>query len=198
MQTDENNLEEKIEDSFDHFQPIKTEYLEEAIFDLKLRKKTAKNLAKKIIKLAKVASVPVSLLQVTNFLNDSGQYILDIVPNPDFTKKISAQLVKTKLLDEEINLIGYNPSKPHCHQLFSVAHELGHLLFNTTHEESGNRKSDFETEANIFASHLLIPEEFIKGDLKKIKNIDLLAEKYRVHKDTMGWRIQDGNLWKLI
>ncbi len=198
MQREKENSEEVIEDSFDHFQPKKTRFADEVEFKVSnIHKKGAKNLAKRLLKLSKIGVIPVDLLKIQEFLNDADLYILDILPNPDFTSRISAQIVKTKLLNEEIYTLGYNPAKPYCHQRFSIAHELGHLIFNTTHI-LGSGKSDIEIDANIFAADLLMPTDILKTDLKTIKNVKELAIRYRVSEEAMFRKINDNNLLKYI
>ena len=54
-------------------------------------------------------------------------------------------------------------------KIFTVAHELGHILlhpdsFNSAEE---NESDDAEREADIFASHLLMPAEAFKKELQK-------------------------------
>jgi Zn-dependent peptidase ImmA (M78 family)/DNA-binding XRE family transcriptional regulator len=60
---------------------------------------------------------------------------------------------------------------------FTIAHELGHLLMHSINNPSipKHRKKELETEANIFASEFLMPEESIKGSLYDLK-LSYLAE----------------------
>ena len=80
---------------------------------------------------------------------------------------------------------------------FSIAHELGHyflpghekLMFNCTEQDMNyNEKRTFETEANIFASELLIPTDLLQNDVSKEISCDFISEqadKYSVSLQAM-------------
>jgi Zn-dependent peptidase ImmA (M78 family) len=97
---------------------------------------------------------------------------------------------------------------------FTIAHELAHyLLAHTTEDhldwqfsilrrdEKSSEASDAkEIEANAFAANLLMPKEFLKGDLKRYINfrgelelddaaIQTLARKYMVSEMAMTFRL---------
>ena len=61
-----------------------------------------------------------------------------------------------------------------------AAHEIGHLLLEHTCNKNQDDGSHNETEANIFASELLVPTSFIKKDYTKMQNIQTLSKMYRV------------------
>lgn len=165
----------------------------------KARTGSARNLARLIIKKCKIKEAPVSLRTVITYLQTT--HDLDVFPCADFSDQLSGILVTIE--DESSNTrrdeIHFNQNHSWHRKRFSIAHEIGHLLFNTAHSESGtssyDSKSPNETEANQFASELLIPLAFIKADLKKGGvTVDDLAWKYIVSKEAMGWKISSMNL----
>jgi Zn-dependent peptidase ImmA (M78 family) len=58
-------------------------------------------------------------------------------------------------------------------KIFTVAHELGHILLHPASFNSAKAKesNDAEKEANIFASHLLMPEKGFKKEWEKNKGL---------------------------
>lgn len=108
-------------------------------------------------------------------------------------------------------VIGVNASDAPARRLFTIAHELGHLLLHAGEELHVDRTATIyhrslrssegidekEMEANLFAAELLMPFEFIQTDLNKIGHIDLenqeplreLAKKYRVSPQAMSIRL---------
>jgi Zn-dependent peptidase ImmA (M78 family) len=165
----------------------------------KARTGTARNLARAIVKKCKIKEAPVSLRTVITYLQT--EHDLDVYPSASFSDQLSGILVTIE--DETANTrrdeIHFNQNHNWHRRRFSIAHEIGHLLFNTIH--TGN-SSDYydshspdETEANQFASELLIPLAFLKADLKKSGvTVDELAWKYIVSKEAMGWKISSMNL----
>jgi Zn-dependent peptidase ImmA (M78 family) len=79
------------------------------------------------------------------------------------------------------SVIGVNTTHSQARQNFTIAHELGHLLLHQKEavhydknfqihlrsELSSQGTDEIEKEANYFAAVLLMPEEFLKSDLKK-------------------------------
>lgn len=60
------------------------------------------------------------------------------------------------------NMIFYDSEKPHTRQRFSIAHEIGHILLHINPEARVYHRvphvfSSVESEANVFASRLLMP-----------------------------------------
>lgn len=76
-------------------------------------------------------------------------------------------------------VIGVNTHHAATRQLFTIAHELGHLLLHAgesvhvdhsfrlhlRNQASSEGTSDQEIEANLFAAELLMPESFLKQDV---------------------------------
>jgi hypothetical protein len=164
----------------------------------KARIGSARNLARKLIKECKIKNAPVSLRVIIGHLQK--EYDLGVYPNSSFSDQLSAILVTVQ--DESLAIrrdeIHFNQNHSWHRKRFSIAHEIGHLLFNTSHSEAGSgfyeAKSPSETEANQFASELLMPLKFIKVDLKVSGvTVDDLAWKYIVSKEAMGWKISSMN-----
>jgi Zn-dependent peptidase ImmA (M78 family) len=97
--------------------------------------------------------------------------------------------------------IGINVKHHPNRQRFTMAHELGHLLLHKTgtgvfvdeyviqfrHKGTNSQDARVELEANAFAAHLLIPEDFVKMeiagrslDLSDEQAINTLARRYEV------------------
>jgi Zn-dependent peptidase ImmA (M78 family) len=63
-------------------------------------------------------------------------------------------------------------------KIFTAAHELGHILLHPDSFDSGeeNESADAEKEANIFASHLLMPKATFMKELEKNKGLGLVDQ----------------------
>ncbi len=163
----------------------------------------SRNLARDLIKKSKIREAPVSLRVIITYLQST--HNLDVYPAVNFSDTLSGILItvedetKTRRRDE----IHYNENHTWHRKRFSIAHEIGHLLFNTSCDEFDgslyNTKSPNETEANQFASELLMPLSFLNRDLKE-GNIDIkdLAWKYIVSEEAMGWKIASSKLLSKI
>jgi len=66
-------------------------------------------------------------------------------------------------------------------RIFSAAHELGHLLLHLDAYDADESAEDDaqETEANVFASHFLMPEEAFNSEWRDTRGLPLVD---RVHK----------------
>lgn len=163
----------------------------------------SRNLARNLIKKCKIKEAPVSLRIIINYLQST--HNLNIYSSNNFSDKLSGILV---IIEDETGIkcrseIHYNENHNWHRKRFSIAHEIGHLLFNTSCCESGvdlyKSKSIDETEANQFASELLMPLSFLKMDFKKEKvTIKDLSWKYIVSEEAMGWKIAGTNLLNKI
>lgn len=106
--------------------------------------------------------------------------------------------------------IAVEKAQPATRRRFTVAHELGHLLLhhgielrvdtkfrvNLRSPESSTAEDTEEIESNAFAAALLMPEVFLKNDLKGFildiddeKHVQLLAKRYEVSKQAMTLRL---------
>lgn len=160
--------------------------------ELGANKKGAKALATKLIKDSNILTAPVSLYQIIQFLQAS--YSLHVVPI-NTTEKVSGLLVVCKKEETETVGIAFNENDPWCRRRFTISHEIGHLLLGHTCTEGSGTTN--ETEANIFASELLMPISILKGDYSRIKKIPELAKLYRVSQQAMSYRLMDSKLLKL-
>lgn len=94
-----------------------------------------------------------------------------------------------------------NPTEPSTRQRFTLAHELGHLIFDVyPHIEDALRdevitdkrvtlnrngaKSYRETRANRFAAQLLMPAKLIEREFKHLRE-KLLAEQKRISRERL-------------
>jgi Zn-dependent peptidase ImmA (M78 family) len=105
-------------------------------------------------------------------------------------------------------VIAVNEFHPKTRQRFTAAHEIGHFqlkhggqlfidrgLVNFRDSDSSTGEIEQEREANAFAAELLMPEEFLRKDLRKridIKNqesLEKLAKKYEVSLQALTFRL---------
>lgn len=155
------------------------------------RKKTARDLAKKLIKSAKVTQAPVSLQVVIQQLQK--EYDLE-VKRMNVGDKVSGILVRCQKVDDDYTVIGFNENHHWHRRRFTIAHEIGHLLLG--HVCSGNQddRSYNENEANIFAGELLIPTSLIKKDYTKHSDLKKLSELYRVSPTAMTIKLMEARV----
>lgn len=90
---------------------------------------------------------------------------------------------------------------------FTIAHELGHYflhllssegefvdgevnLFRVPPEEGGRTEEHRkEAQANMFAAALLMPEEAVRKELKRIRSVKAMARRFNVSVEAMGLRV---------
>jgi len=115
---------------------------------------------------------------------------------------ISGATLKTN----KVKVILVNSSKTLGHQNFTVAHEIYHCLYDDNlvsracKTESFDRVSDSEQVADLFATHLLMPEDAIFNQLLLRKKLDVkltladiinLEQFFGVSRKAMCWRLED-------
>ena len=115
---------------------------------------------------------------------------------------ISGATLKTN----KVKVILVNSSKTLGHQNFTVAHEIYHCLYDENlvsracKTESFDRVSDSEQVADLFATHLLMPEDAIFNQLLLRKKLDVkltladiinLEQFFGVSRKAMCWRLED-------
>lgn len=85
-------------------------------------------------------------------------------------------------------------------QLFTMGHELGHFFLHEDKEEEVFYRRDAlvlegkpveETEADWFASTLLMPAALIRAFWDITKNVERLAENFGVSESAMRWRLHN-------
>lgn len=91
-------------------------------------------------------------------------------------------------------------------QRFTIAHELGHLVLHSSHQEFADPDANLfridrgaeaptdenrslEVQANMFAAALLMPESSVREAYEANKDIDALAKMFQVSRSAMGYRI---------
>src|SRR3990167_3136571 len=136
----------------------------------KARIGASRNLARDLIKKCKIKEIPISLRVIITYLQST--HNLGVYSSVNFSDKLSGILVTiedetgTKRRDE----IHYNEKHNWHRKRFTIAHEIGHLIFNTSCDKSSLSfdfiKNPVEIEANQFAAELLIPLASLKKDLK--------------------------------
>jgi Zn-dependent peptidase ImmA (M78 family) len=115
---------------------------------------------------------------------------------------ISGATLKTN----KVKVILVNSSKTLGHQNFTVAHEIYHCLYDDNlvsracKTESFDRVSDSEQVADLFATHLLMPEDAIFNQLRLRKKLDVkltladiinLEQFFGVSRKAMCWRFEN-------
>ncbi len=166
-----------------------------------LRIGLARKLARDLLKKSGVKKPPTSLRVVIECLQKDYNYNLAIFLNSTLGNNISGILITIEgdKQTEKYNEIHYNQNHNWYRRRFTIAHEIGHLLLNTSCDESflnfDSIKKPIEIEANQFAAELLVPLFSIKKDLRESSaQIPDLAWKYIVSQKTMGWKISSCNL----
>jgi Zn-dependent peptidase ImmA (M78 family) len=105
-------------------------------------------------------------------------------------------------------IIGVNSAQHLNRQRFTIAHELGHLLLHSgdaVHVDAIKHRDDVsekgtdieEVESNLFAAELLMPAQFLRQDLDRLRTLNLLDEEnvakladlYRVSSQAMAVRL---------
>lgn len=160
-------------------------------------------IVRKLLYEMKIEKPPVPLETVAQSLGANIRY-------SPFEGDISGMLFR----DKDQTVIGVNSLHHPNRQRFTIAHEIGHLLLHKGTEVHVDRtfrvnlRSDVssqavdsdEIEANRFAAHLLMPQDFLTKDLKgqeidmeKEDDLRRLATKYRVSLQALTFRLT--NLW---
>lgn len=166
--------------------------MEKNDIEQKVNKPAARKLAQKLIKDAKITEAPVSLQKVIEHLQS--EFSLD-VSRENFSDKVSGLMVNCRSVDKEYTTIVFNENHPWCRRRFTIAHEIGHLLFGHDCRYGENTKE--EKEADTFAAELLMPKGLLKKDFLNIKNIPELSKLYRVSQQAMSIKIGDDGLLRI-
>lgn len=147
--------------------------------------------AMSLLKMAHITEAPVDVHKIARLL---GFKIIEA----DFPQGYSGEI----FIENKIKSIGISKNQSLTRQRFSIAHELGHYLCgHQVYDEGGKmlEDTDFdymnpahvqEKEANMFASELLIPKDFLEKDLVAMGlDINKLTEKYQVSSQAMWIRL---------
>ena len=170
---------------------------------MEVNSKFAKEMAKKVIKDYNLDTIPIDL---------------DVIFDKRGLKKV--EINNPKGIDGAIlqisgkgTIVAINKAKPLNRIRFTLAHELGHIFLNHDKRDiyDGEKSRELvdvspdelpscapakETEANIFASELLIPLEQLKKYAKLGYDLGKLAEIFQVSKHAMT--LAYNNSWKYL
>lgn len=108
------------------------------------------------------------------------------------------------LYDPTFPIIYINNSLPKTRQIFTLFHELGHLLFNTSgvdkeHDDYiallRNKEKEIEVFCNKFSGIFLVPDDDFNQTIKNIKvtddSIQKIATKYKVSREVILRKLLD-------
>lgn len=118
----------------------------------------------------------------------------------DNSRKLSIEEFRGfTLMEDHFSLIFINGADYKVGQLFSLAHEFGHVLLGAP-GLSGERNEHGKVErwCNQFAAELLIPKRKIIAQWREIEDPQTMIEwgyqNYGVSADTVVWKLVDSNL----
>ncbi len=125
-------------------------------------------------------SIPVPVHEIAEWLGFR-IILLSTVPD-DFSGLVSL----------EDRLIGVNRNHHEHRRRFSIAHEIGHVLLGHPAEGISFRKEirQYDEEADLCASELLIPERILLPVLERTRNIHVLASAFLVSTVAMERRLE--------
>ena len=109
------------------------------------------------------------------------------------------------LYHQRYPIIFVNNSMPHSRQVFTLFHELAHLLYRSGGVDFGNREivrsfqgyyRDIEVHCNRFASELLVPDEALDISVAEVSeaHCDTLAEYFSVSREVILRKYLDRGL----
>lgn len=109
------------------------------------------------------------------------------------------------LLDDNHPIIFINNSTAHTRQIFTLIHELGHILYGVNGvtdideaylDQMNTHERELEMKCNRFAAEFLVPSDVFTSDLRNFRNDDAdsitrIAQKYSVSKEVILRRLLD-------
>ena len=111
--------------------------------------------------------------------------------------EVSGMLLPAK---REIWLNGREAEESPGRRRFTLAHEVGHWVCQVLEgktapifcrpvdvTEAADRA--LEREANVFAAELLMPEELVRDKFARTSELPVIAARFRVSDEAMGWRL---------
>jgi Zn-dependent peptidase ImmA (M78 family) len=182
-----------------------------------LKKVRARRAAERLLKQFKIKKPPVDVWKIAKQLprkemEQLKNLSLSVQKRafPPDLDDVSAVLLKEKAQA----VIAVNTAHSEYRQRFSIAHELGHLILHSDNElltvEKKVEQQLFtraesvhnidEMEANEFAAVLLMPEDLITKDFKKLfekdsdEIISKLAKRYEVSQPALTYRLKNMGL----
>jgi len=142
------------------------------------------NRVKAIIEKLNIYSPPVPVERVAELFS------LKIVYYSKFPDSVSGAIIQ----EEGLNAIGVNSNHPKVRQRFTIAHELGHYIMGHDDtriiDDTFDKPTNKEQEANKFAAELLMPRNMLKRDIEeKEYDIPMLAKRYEVSEQAISVRL---------
>lgn len=143
-------------------------------------------------------------------LNNLG-YTTPAVPIEKVAEKLGLKVIEfdfptsiSGVLKKERKVIGVNKNHHPVRRRFTIAHELGHFLLghdigknDDVVDEDFDKPLPKEREANIFASCILMPANWIRAEVKgKEINLKELAQKFEVSEQAITIKLLELNLIK--
>jgi Zn-dependent peptidase ImmA (M78 family) len=161
-----------------------------------MTKKQIEEKARSVLKDHGLYSIPVDPIVLANRIGIS-------VQNAKFSEDALSGMVAKR---RNLVSILVNVNDPPFRKRFTIAHELGHNFLHLLKDgDFVDRDSDLfrdeipegvtdiawinEVQANQFAAALLMDEKFVREFWDKDKNVDRLADKFKVSASAMGIRI---------
>jgi Zn-dependent peptidase ImmA (M78 family) len=145
--------------------------------------------AQSLLKMASIKHPPVDLTKIAKLL----EFLIIPYPFPDKRKGMV-------FIEGGIKAIGINESHPVTLQRYTIGHEFGHFVNGHQHEDNAfiedelkyfNHHYQQEREADVFASELLMPKNFLENDLA-INGLDIekLKDLYQVSEQALWIRLK--------
>lgn len=132
-----------------------------------------------------INELPVNIISILSALN------IYLCKNSDTNKLKDGEYGVSFLIDGQWYIV-YDDTLPFNQKLFTLAHELGHILLGhplKKEREKSKRRSTFETQADMFAIRLLSPtcvlwalDLHTPQEISKICQIDINAAKIRAER----------------
>lgn len=135
-------------------------------------------------------SCPVRITAITE------EYGIDVY-NSSMSRNISGAIIK----EGDKYVIYVNDKHPKNRQRFTIAHEIAHYILHK--EKIGDNLTDnamyrsklsnvFERQANILASEILMPVNFVMQFIEENKSVSEMAILFKVSEEAMRIRLRQG------
>lgn len=135
-------------------------------------------------------SCPVRITAITE------KYGIDVY-NSSMSRNISGAIIK----EGDKYVIYVNDKHPKNRQRFTIAHEIAHYILHK--EKIGDNLTDnamyrsklsnvFERQANILASEILMPVNFVMQFIEENKSVSEMASLFKVSEGAMRIRLRQG------
>lgn len=148
-----------------------------------------------ILKKIGIEKPPIDIERIATYFG------VHLVPYDNFPENVSGMIARDQNVEGESIYVGFNTKHAKVRQRFTIAHELGHFLSGHDDvkiiEDSFDKDTIKEREANAFAAELLMPKDMLAVDMKNgSMNIPALAQRYSVSEQAMSIRLLQSGLIK--